>query len=80
MLEHIKFGDCKVKTIPIGNEWFVAVRYIGIASGVSYDTLKAIVWIIYLSSISFQERKLVLISLVMAPNYSLQYLDPEESC
>ena len=44
MLERIKFGDCNVKTIPIGKEWCVAVRYIGIASGVSYDTLfKAIV-------------------------------------
>ena len=43
MLERIKFGDCKVKTIPIENEWLVVVRYIGIAPGVSYDTLKAIV-------------------------------------
>ena len=39
MLECIKFGDCKVKTI----QWFVAVRHIGIALGVSSDTLKGIV-------------------------------------
>ena len=35
MLECIKFGYCKVKTIQIGDEWFVAVRHIGIALGVS---------------------------------------------
>ena len=43
MLECIRFGDCKVKTIQIGNEWFVAVRDIGIALAVSSDTLKGIV-------------------------------------
>ena len=43
MLERIKFGDCKVKTILIGNEWFVAVRHIAIALGVNSDTLKGIV-------------------------------------
>ena len=42
MLECIKFGDRKVKTIQIENEWFVAVRHIGIALGVSSDTLKSI--------------------------------------
>ena len=43
MLECTKFGDCKVKTIQIGNEWFVAVRHIDIALGVNPDTLKGIV-------------------------------------
>ena len=43
MLECIKFWDCKVKTIQIGNEWFVAVSRIDIALGVSSDTLKGIV-------------------------------------
>ena len=43
MLECIKFGDCKIKTIQIEDEWFVPVRRIGIALGVSSDTLKGIV-------------------------------------
>ena len=43
MLECIKFGDDKVKTIKIGNKWFVAVRDILIVSGASPDTLKGIV-------------------------------------
>ena len=43
MLECIKFGDCKVKTIQIGNEWFVSVRSIGHVLGVSCETLKGIV-------------------------------------
>ena len=43
MLECIKFGDCKIKTIQVENEWFVSVRHIGIALGVSYDTLKGMV-------------------------------------
>ena len=42
MLECIKFGDCKIKTIQIENEWFVTVRHIGIALGVSSVTLKGI--------------------------------------
>ena len=62
MLECIKFGDRKVKTIQIRNKWFVNVHHIVAALAVSSDTL-----IIYLCSISFQERKLVLISLLMAP-------------
>ena len=40
MLEGIKFGDCKIKTIQIEDKWFVSVRHIGIALGVSSDTLK----------------------------------------
>ena len=28
MLECIKFGDCKVKKMQIGNEWFATVRHI----------------------------------------------------
>ena len=69
MLECIKFGDCKVKKMQIGNEWFAAVRHIGIALDVSSDTLRGIIRnIIYLSSISFQENKLVLIALMMVPN------------
>ena len=43
MVEHIKFGDYKVKTMQIENEWFIAVRHIGIALGVSSDTIKGIV-------------------------------------
>ena len=39
----MKFGDCKIKTIQIEDEWFVSVRNIGIALGVSFDTLKGIV-------------------------------------
>ena len=39
MLECIKFGDCKMKTIQIEEEWFVSVHHIGIALGVSSDTL-----------------------------------------
>ena len=43
MLECIKFGDCKIKTIQIEDEWFVSVRHIGIALGVDSDTLEGIV-------------------------------------
>ena len=40
MLECIKFGDCKIKTIQTEEKWFVYVRHIGIESGVGPDTLK----------------------------------------
>ena len=43
MLECIKFRDCKINTIQIEDEWFVSVRHIGIALGMSSDTLKGIV-------------------------------------
>ena len=43
LLECIKFGDCKIKTMQIEDKWFVSVRHIGIALGVSSDTLKGIV-------------------------------------
>ena len=43
MLECIKFGDSKKKTIQIEDEWFVSVRHIGIALGVNSDTLKGTV-------------------------------------
>ena len=43
MLECIKFGDCKTKTLQIEDEWFVSVRHVGIALGVGPDTLKDIV-------------------------------------
>ena len=43
MLECIKFGDCKIKTIQIEDEWVVSVPHIGIALGVVYHTLKSIV-------------------------------------
>ena len=33
MLECIKFGDCKIKTTQIEDEWFVSVRHFGIALG-----------------------------------------------
>ena len=69
MLECIKFGDCKIKTIQIEDEWFVSVRHIGIALGVSSDTLKGIYVIIYLSNINFQEKKLILMTIMMALNY-----------
>ena len=41
--ECIKFGNCKIKTIQIEDEWFVCVHHIGIALGGSSDTLKGIV-------------------------------------
>ena len=43
MLECIKFGDCKIKTVQIDDKWFLSVRHIGIALSVSSDTLKGIV-------------------------------------
>ena len=43
MLECIKLGDCKTKTIQIEDEWFVSMRHIGIALGISFNTLKGIV-------------------------------------
>ena len=43
MLEYVKFADCKIKTIQLEDEWFVSVRHIGIALGVSSVTLKNIV-------------------------------------
>ena len=43
MLECINFGDCKLKTIQIEDEWFVSVRHIDIALGVGPDTLKGLV-------------------------------------
>ena len=43
MLECIKFGDCKIKTTQIEDEWFVSVRHIGITLGVSSVPLKGIV-------------------------------------
>ena len=43
MLECIKFGDCKIKTIQMEYEWFVSLRQIDITLGVGPDTLKGIV-------------------------------------
>ena len=43
MLECIKFGGYKIKAIQIEDRWFVCVCHIGIALGVSFDTLKGIV-------------------------------------
>ena len=43
MLQCIKFGVCKVKTLSRGSEWSVGVRHIGIALGVNSETLKGIV-------------------------------------
>ena len=43
MLECIKCGDCKIKTIQIERKWFVSVHHIGIALGISSDILKGIV-------------------------------------
>ena len=78
MLECIKFEDRKVKTIQIENKGFVAVRHIGVALGVSSNTQKGKV-LINFNGISFQEKKLVLIALIMAANCSQQYLGPAES-
>ena len=43
MLECIKFGDCKIKTIQTKYEWFVSVCHIGIVLGMGSDTIKGIV-------------------------------------
>ena len=43
MLECIKFGDRKITTKQIEDEWFVYVCHIAIAVNVSSDTLKGIV-------------------------------------
>ena len=43
MLDYIKFGDCKLKTIQIEDGWFVSVRHSGIPLGASSNTLKGIV-------------------------------------
>ena len=43
MLECIKFGDYKINTMQIEDEWFVSVHHIGIALGVGPDTLKGTV-------------------------------------
>ena len=43
MLECIKFWDCKIKTIQLEDEWFVSVRHVGIALGISSNTLTGIV-------------------------------------
>ena len=43
MLECIRFRDWKINTIQIEDEWLVSVRHVGIALGVSSDTLKGIV-------------------------------------
>ena len=43
MLECIKFGDCKIKTIQIEDKWFVYVHHIGIALGVRSDILKGMI-------------------------------------
>ena len=81
MLECIKFGNFKIKTIQIGDEWFVSVRHIRIALGVGLDTLKGIVCHHLPSfthhlvcNINFQENKLILITLKMTLKYLLQYL------
>ena len=74
MLECIKFGDCKIKTIQIEDEWFVSVRHIGIALGVGSDTFKGIVRHYLPQQYNFQENKLILMTLMMALNYLLQCL------
>ena len=63
----------------IEDEWFVSVRHIGIALGVSSDTLKSIVGHNLPQQIILQENKLIFMTLTMALNYSLQYLGPAES-
>ena len=72
MLECTKFGDCKIKTIQIEDEWFESVRHIGIALGIRY--IKGDNVIIYLRNINFKEKKLILTTIMMAISYLLQYL------
>ena len=43
MIECIKFGNCKVNTIQVGDDCYVAVKNIGISLDVNNDTLKGIV-------------------------------------
>ena len=43
MLECIKFGNNKIKTIQVRDDCFVAVQKIGTALGISTDSLKALV-------------------------------------
>ena len=74
MLECIKFGDCKIKTIQIEDEWFVSVRHFGIALGVSSDTLTGIVRHHLPPQYKFQEKKLILMTIMIVLNYLLQYL------
>ena len=59
----------------IEDEWFVSVRHIGIALGVSSVTLKVVVRNHFPQQYKFfQEKKLIMMTLMMALNYSLQYL------
>ena len=75
MLECVKFGDYKIKTIQIEGEWFVSVRHISIALSVDSDTLKGIVCHQFTPpNIKFQENKLILTTIMTALNYLLQYL------
>lgn len=43
MLDKIKFEDCKVRIIRKADKWFVPLHHIGVALGVSSDTLKGII-------------------------------------
>ena len=70
MSECIKFCDWKIKTILIADKWFVPVRHIGIALGIGSDTLKSIVCHHLPQQYKFQEKKLILMTLVMALNFS----------
>ena len=75
MLKYIKLGDCKIKTIQIEDEWFVSVRHIGIALGVSSVTLKDILRNHLSPQYKFSKKYIyILMTLMMALNYSLQYL------
>ena len=74
MLECVKFGDYKIKTIQIEGEWFVSVRHISIALSVDSDTLKGTVCHHLLPNIKFQENTLILTTIMTALNYLLQYL------
>ena len=74
MLECIKFGDCKIKTIQIEDEWFVSGHHIGIALGISSDTLKGIMCHHLPQQYKFPEKKLILMMIMMILNYSPQYL------
>lgn len=82
------WGDCKVRAIKIGNEWFVTLRdigialglhHIGIALGVRSDTLKATIRHNLPQQYKFSRRTLVLIALMIDPYCSLQCLEPAES-
>ena len=74
MLECIKFGDCKIKTIQIEEEWFRSVRHIGIALYVGSDTLKGIVRHHLSQQYKFSRKEIDIDDSYDGSNYLLQCL------